>query len=582
MDEQASGPIRRLSARVQLIAVLLLVALFSFGCVTSTYIMDVSQSDTGQPAIGQSWNIEFNKKVYDALREADTSGTGFDPSDLEKQGWQVTSKEDGRVVNATKETATLDALASQGWDVAEEKAGDGRIVTAKMKTGEASPFGEALKDLTITIDESNPQAPTYKYHATVEITGESSSSSGGSSSSGSGGWGDFWEAFYDANPHLRKLEKEIAEAPPPKFTFGVRLPANIQSATMNGTQAGEISGNSVMWDVPIEKPGTYTLEATASGTGEAQAPAEIGNLSVSINCAYFETYESIECSARTENAPADADLNYVWADNDKSLSTSSPSLTIERPANGVHSVSVMVVDKKNGLSSKRVAQVVQVGEVVTPAGEAWNQLPPAAQVAVNKYLTGSPSVTPPDLTKIDLGAVLGTLGMAALAGLAALGSAAPAGAPAGSPKPQPQPQPQKEPIQEAKPKVKANPCQGEIGRMQQASARARGLQTTLQQARSRMNALEIEYEEVRKLGVGGGILGLIGFATGRIGQAFSGTTTSAYNAGKLDAIRAEMNEVRSQISSLQAEFSQAMQEMDNARSALNYCNQLHPEAVNMP
>src|SRR5438477_8759496 len=105
-------------------------ALFGLGCMTISTVVEVTRTDDGQHMVGQSMSMEFNKKVCDALEPQDRKSLTDLPHGLKKAGWNVTTSDGGRIINATKDAVEVHELTKQGWIVNEQKVDTGSIITA--------------------------------------------------------------------------------------------------------------------------------------------------------------------------------------------------------------------------------------------------------------------------------------------------------------------------------------------------------------------------------------------------------------------------------------------------------------------
>jgi hypothetical protein len=261
--------------RARIVVLALLSTLFGFGCMTWTTMVEVTRDQDGQHFVGTSIRYEFNKQLWDELEADDRKSlSGFgDP--LKEQGWNVQTSDGGRIINITRDPATLDTLKQQGWTVTEQQVETGRIVTATLPflgaggTTSEDPSKEPIQNITVLIDESDPAATRYTYRSTVKVDLSEQASDAGSSSpppaDGEDSWGVMIATAVAESPQVQKMEKALKEAGPPKIIVGAALPGLIETATINGEPGGTVGGNTVEWTINTEVSGTYNLEATATG-----------------------------------------------------------------------------------------------------------------------------------------------------------------------------------------------------------------------------------------------------------------------------------------------------------------------------
>lgn len=261
--------------RLRLLLFALLSALFSFGCMTWSTMVEVTRTEDGQHLIGTSFRYEFDKKVWAELKSDEQEDISDFADPLKEQGWRVETSDGGRIINVTRDPVGLDTLKEQGWTVTEQPLEVGRIVTATLPflgmdgTKSNDPSKEPLQNITVVIDESDPTVIRYKYRSTVFVDlAEQSSDSGTDTpppSSEDGGWGDIIEKAIEESPDVQRLEQALKDAGPPKLVVGAALPGFIEASTLNGEPGGVVNGNAVEWTIDTEAAGTYNLEATAIG-----------------------------------------------------------------------------------------------------------------------------------------------------------------------------------------------------------------------------------------------------------------------------------------------------------------------------
>ncbi|MDQ5825442.1 MAG: hypothetical protein M3441_14710, partial [Chloroflexota bacterium] len=155
--------------RARIVLLALLSALFSFGCMTWTTMVEVTRNDDGQHSIGTSVTYEFDKGVWDALEPDEQDSFSQLGDSFKQQGWNVQTSDRGRITHITRDPAPLDALKEQGWTVTEQALEVGRIVTATLPflgtqgTTSEDPSKEPIQNITVVIDESDPAAARYIY-----------------------------------------------------------------------------------------------------------------------------------------------------------------------------------------------------------------------------------------------------------------------------------------------------------------------------------------------------------------------------------------------------------------------------------
>ncbi|HEY0072252.1 MAG TPA: hypothetical protein VGE04_20005, partial [Chloroflexia bacterium] len=262
--------------RIRLVLFVLLSAFFSFGCITWTTMVEVTRSEDGkQHSIGTSIRYEFNKRVWDELDADERKSTSAFGDPLKEQGWKVTTSDGGRIINITRDPATLDTLKEQGWTVTEQPLETGRIVTATLPflgsggTKSDDPAKEPVQNITVVIDESDPAATRYTYRSRIFVDISEQAPDSGSNSpppSSEDSWGALIQKAIDESPDVQRLEQALKDAGPPKLIISTALPGIVESATINGEPGGTLGGNSVEWTIDTQKPGTYNLEATALGS----------------------------------------------------------------------------------------------------------------------------------------------------------------------------------------------------------------------------------------------------------------------------------------------------------------------------
>jgi hypothetical protein len=239
-------------------------------------MVEVTRSDDGkQHSIGTSMRYEFNQRLWDELDADERKSMSEFGDPLKEQGWKVETSDGGRIINITRDPATLDTLKDQGWTVTEQPLEVGRIVTATLPflgAGGAKsedPSKEALQNITVVIDESDPAATRYTYRSRVFIDIAEQASDSGSNSpppASDDSWGSIIDRAIEESPDVQRLEQALKDAGPPKIIIGTSLPGIIESSTINGEPGGTTGGNSVEWTFDTQKAGTYNLEATAVGS----------------------------------------------------------------------------------------------------------------------------------------------------------------------------------------------------------------------------------------------------------------------------------------------------------------------------
>lgn len=338
----------RRRVRSQLLLLLLLCALLGTACITSTAITDVSRKAGGESFIGQTLRLEFNKGVWDSLKPEDRSSMVGAFDSFKAQGWLVGSEEGGRIQTATLDPTSIADLESKGWSVGTTLTDNGKITTVKWLPGGSNSTSDTsgLQSITVTIDESDPQTTRYKYQAVVLVKFEDPPPAAQSPACGDDPWCQMMAqaaATAEADPEYKKMEEALKQAGPPKVIVGVKLPGNIESATINGSPGGNTSGKQVTWEITMNKNATYNLEATASGPGAGSSDPTSFGVTLSCNEDFPDDPGQLICVAVSANAPEDAEIEYEWTFDGAVQGTKGRTLELHDVSKGEHQVEVVAI-----------------------------------------------------------------------------------------------------------------------------------------------------------------------------------------------------------------------------------------------
>jgi hypothetical protein len=347
-----------LRSRLRLALVALACALFGTACVTSTLITEVVHKEGGENLIGQSMTIEFNQGVWDALQDEDRTQLAGLFDSYKAKGWKVSSQNGGRIQTARFDPATQADLQTKGWTISVNAKQSGNVITAHWSpnANNSGSSSSGLQDITITIDESDPQATHYKYQATVLVKNQDSS---GNTTNTQGDGSPFGfliaqaVATAEADPRYSKLQQALKDAGPPKISVAVKLPGTIETTTINGSPGGDTSSNQVTWNITMSNNATYNLEATSSGASGGSNNPDAFGVSVACNPDSADDPGKVVCVANSANKPADAEIEFEWKFDGQVQEAKGNTLELHGVAKGEHSVSVVAIaTNKNNLRSQ--------------------------------------------------------------------------------------------------------------------------------------------------------------------------------------------------------------------------------------
>jgi hypothetical protein len=224
---------------------LLLGALLSMACVTVTMGAEVMRSSDGKSLVSMLLRIEFDRNVYNAMQDY---SPGSSSSQNTLPGWRTAQSDGGRIMDEILDPTPIDGLSNKSWTVAEQKAGAGRIVTARFKTDSAGSSSSAQSfQYVITMDERDPAAVRYSFDSSIQVTKEDSTNPYDPPSASDPIKYQQWQ----------KLDSAIKAAGPGKMIFLITLPGTIEKTN------GSAKGNQITWTVTFDKPGTYTMQASS-------------------------------------------------------------------------------------------------------------------------------------------------------------------------------------------------------------------------------------------------------------------------------------------------------------------------------
>ena len=224
---------------------LLLGALLSMACVTVTMSAEVMRSSDGKNLVSMLLRIEFDRNVYSALQDYQP---GSSNSQKPLPGWRVAQSDGGRVIDEILDPTPIDGLTGKSWTVTEQKAGAGRIVTARFNTDSAGSNSSAQAfQYVITVDERDPAAVRYSFDSSIEITKAVTTNPYDPPSAGDPVKFQKWQ----------KLDSAIKAAGPSKMIFLITLPGTLEKTN------GSAKGNQVSWTLADDKSATYTMQASS-------------------------------------------------------------------------------------------------------------------------------------------------------------------------------------------------------------------------------------------------------------------------------------------------------------------------------
>ncbi|MBI4671923.1 MAG: hypothetical protein HY741_09700 [Chloroflexi bacterium] len=249
--------------------VLLAFFWLTFGCGTWTIGAQIIRTSSAETQVGFYLQIELAREVWDALEGTNPFNSKEITDPWAQQGWVVTESEGGRVLTFTKSATPLEQLPAQRWTL-EKSGGVTRAKLAVLAPDASNPDNTLLRDIEIIVDESGA-APRYEYTARVEVPPpeNSSGSSGDFATDLAAAFAELGSTSTD-DPQIKRLEEAIRRVGPPKLIISATLPGQISSATLNGAPNGTIEQNTVRWQAPLDRAGTYTVHAVSS---LAAAPA---------------------------------------------------------------------------------------------------------------------------------------------------------------------------------------------------------------------------------------------------------------------------------------------------------------------
>ncbi len=227
-----------------LLVALLLCALLSLACMTITLSAEVTRTNDGKSLISMLWRFEIDREVYRTLQDYSPSSS-TPPASM--PGWRVTQSDGGRVVDFIMDPTAVERLPTKEWTVTEQRAGNGRTITAKFKPeGGSDPRSQTIQ-YSITIDERDPNFIRYAFNASIQVTKESSASPFDPPDPKDGAKYAKWQ----------KLDSAIKAAGPGKAVFSITLPGTIEKTN------GSTKGNQSSWTFTADKVGTYDMQAAS-------------------------------------------------------------------------------------------------------------------------------------------------------------------------------------------------------------------------------------------------------------------------------------------------------------------------------
>lgn len=254
----------------RLLLLALLLAATSFGCMTMNLVVEVVENYDGSHKGTVTLDAAIDPGVYSALDAigGSTGGLEVDPA-LIQAGWQQQRSADGRQISVSRSIGSLAELSQ----VVKE-------------------LGQASQDQPLlTIDRLEVVTATVDYTGTVGLTISSQAGAflatppsvmAAQMAQGLGA------SSVDTSA-LKPLEDALTAAGPPKLYVTVRLPAAVDSATLNGNASGAIEDNQATWLLNLNQAGSYTLVAHAEAAlTEEEAENELLNALVGVTKAELD------------------------------------------------------------------------------------------------------------------------------------------------------------------------------------------------------------------------------------------------------------------------------------------------------
>lgn len=200
-------------------------ALVSLSCITSTMLTEVIRNEDGTNRASLTFEIEIDRNVSDALEDLGVSRTGFFyqiAQQARAEGWQV--QQEGERIVLSREFASLDELKQVPEAIAKLLDTDGP---------------QAMKEMQVRVDESDPSLTKYEFLTTIEIPPMEEEEPSEPPVSDNryvnlivSFIGEVGEQATE-DPKIQKLEEAAEAAGPPRLFIGVTLPGTIKEATVN-------------------------------------------------------------------------------------------------------------------------------------------------------------------------------------------------------------------------------------------------------------------------------------------------------------------------------------------------------------